>query len=143
MKKIAYFTLSLWLIAFFVGCTNNSNLTNDSTLTNINTEIFESEENLDVIQTETAENNDDSAEWKEFLKDYEKWVDDYIAIVKKQKENPTDLTILTEYSKMLTQLSEWSKKSDDVAKSIKSTDDALEYSNEVLRIVGKLTEIGQ
>ncbi|MBR5323056.1 MAG: hypothetical protein IKU48_05885 [Clostridia bacterium] len=143
MKKLVSLTLTLLMVVFLVSCADNNNFTNDSTLTNVNTESLESQENIDSLQTDSVENSNDIVEWKEFLKEYEKWVDDYIAIVKKQKENPSDLTILTDYSKMLTQMSEWSRKSDDMAKSIKSTEDALEYSKEVLRIVGKLTEIGQ
>ena len=143
MKKLVSLTLTLLMVVFLVSCADNNNLTNDSTLTNVNTESLESQENIDSLQTDSVENSNDIVEWKEFLKEYEKWVDDYIAIVKKQKETPSDLTILTDYSKMLTQMSEWSRKSDDMAKSIKSTEDALEYSKEVLRIVGKLTEIGQ
>ena len=62
-------------------------------------------------------------------------------VVKKQKENPTDMSILADYTKMLTDLTEWTEKADDIAESIEGTDDALEYSKEVLRIAGKLTEV--
>ena len=126
-----------------VACGAGDKLTNDSTSTKTNAVSSEIEENIDSIQTDSQENNNDSAEWKEFLKDYENWVDDYIEIVKKQKENPTDLTLLSEYTNMLSELTEWTEKADDISASIKDTDDALEYSKEVLRIAGKLAEVSE
>ena len=36
----------------------------------------------------------------QFIKDYEEFVNDYISIIKKMKANPTDMTIMGEYSDM-------------------------------------------
>ena len=83
----------------------------------------------------------DDAEWKQFLKDYEAWVDDYIALVKKYKANPTDLTILSDYTKMAAEMSDWSARADDIELELKDTEAALEYSAELLRIAGKLADV--
>lgn len=143
MKKLVLLTLALLLILCLAACGGNENFTSNSTSTKTNAETFESEENTDIIQTDSKETINDSAKWKEFLTDYETWVDDYIAVVKKQKENPTDMTILSDYTKMVTDLTEWTEKADDIAESIEDVDDALEYSKEILRIAEKMTEINE
>ncbi len=143
MKKLVCLILTVLMIMSLVACNGNDKLDSSSEVIETNSESFESEENVDINQTNSEEESGDSAEWKEFLKDYEKWVDDYIAIVKRQKENPTDITILTEYTKMLADLTKWTEKADKIAKSIEGTNDALEYSKEVLRIAGKLAEVGE
>ena len=151
MKKLVCLALALLMAMSLVACGGNDKIANESTPATPETESVEqkaddiqteSVESKDDTQTESVENNNDSAEWKEFLKDYEEWVDEYIALMKKQKENPTDLTILSDYSKMTLEMAEWAEKSDDIAGSIEDTDEALEYSKEVLRIAGKLSEIG-
>ena len=140
MKKIMCLALILLMVFSLAACGEDNTLTNDTISTDANTELVDTNENND-LQTDSKENGSDDAEWREFLKEYEEWVDDYIAIVKKQKENPTDMSILTEYSEMLSDLTKWTEKSDDVAKSIKDTEDAIEYSKEVIRIAEKLTKI--
>jgi len=37
----------------------------------------------------------------QFCEDYEKFVDSYIAVLKKQKANPTDASVIAEYSQMM------------------------------------------
>ncbi len=105
-----------------------------------------------TLPVENAENEPDTStevetvetvEWKQFLQEYEAWVDDYISIVKKYEENPTDMTILTDYMEMLSNLTQWTQKADNIQGSILDTNEALEYSKEMLRIAGKLAEVGQ
>ena len=52
-----------------------------------------------VAKTEekSTESNNDC---DQFIKDYEEFVDSYIVIIKKMKANPTDMTILSEYTEM-------------------------------------------
>ena len=102
------------------------------------------ENNSSVVDTTSSEAKKDStsddAEWKQFLKDYEAWVDDYIEIVKKYNNNPTDMSILSDYTEMVSEMAEWSEKADEIELELEDTDAALEYSKEVLRIGGKLAE---
>ena len=55
-------------------------------------------------ETETTATEEKSTESKgdcdQFIKDYEEFVNDYIALAKKMKANPTDMTIMKEYSEM-------------------------------------------
>ena len=87
MKKLVCLTLMLLMVMSLVACGGNDGLADESTSTKTNAESLETQENIDNTQTDSKENSNNSAEWKEFLKDYEEWVDDYIEIVKKQKEN--------------------------------------------------------
>lgn len=94
----------------------------------------------DSAESEVEDTAADNAEWREFLADYEAWVDDYIEIVLKYKENPTDMTILSDYTEMLSELSDWSERSTEIALELEDTTAALEYSAELSRIAGKATE---
>lgn len=98
----------------------------------------ENEDTEDVEDTDY--DTSDDANWKQFLKDYEAWVDDYIVVLKKYKENPTDASILSDYSEMVSEMVDWSDKADEIELELEDTDAALEYSAELLRIAGKLSE---
>ena len=78
--------------------------------------------------------------WRNFLKEYEEWVDKYIAVIKKYNANPTDLSILTEYTSLMTELADWTAEADDISDSIVDVEDAAEYSAELIRIAAKLAE---
>jgi hypothetical protein len=78
--------------------------------------------------------------WKEILKDYETWVDEYVAFMKKYMANPLDLTLLSKYSNMLTKYNEWTKKLDSVQGDLSSAD-LKEWTATYLRIVQKLSDI--
>ncbi len=95
----------------------------------------------DKNETSTPANTENSnEEWRQFLKDYENWVDDYIAIVKKYKDNPTDMSILSDYTETVADLAEWSSRADEIELELEDTEAALEYSQELLRIAAKLAE---
>ncbi len=84
--------------------------------------------------TNATENSD----WRQFLKDYEAWVDKYIDIYKRYQENPTDMNLLNEYMELLTEMTEWSERADEI--EIEDAQEALEYSKELSRIISKLSE---
>lgn len=67
-------------------------------------------------------------------------MDDYIAIVKKYKDNPTDMSILTDYTNMVSEMADWAERADEIELELEDTDAALEYSAEILRIAAKLAE---
>ena len=100
--------------------------------------------NSSIIDTTSSEvkkgSTSGDTDWKQFLKDYEAWVDDYIAIVKKYKDNPTDMSILSDYTEMISDMTEWTERADEIELELKDTDAAEEYSKEILRIVGKLAK---
>lgn len=86
--------------------------------------------------------NSSSSEWKQFLKDYEAWVDKYVAFMKKYKNASTsDMTsMMSEYSSLLSDLTSWSEKSKNMQSNL-SGSDLTEYINTLSRITQKLSSI--
>ena len=111
MKKISAFALAVLMLFTFAAC------------------------NSDPAPTEPE------AEWKQFLKDYEAWVDDYVEIFEKYKKNPADLSILYDYLDMVSEMVEWEERADEIELELEDTSAALEYSKEILRITGKMAKI--
>ena len=135
MKKILSLICSLALIFSLVACNTENNIKQEN-LSNQNPQI--NGEASDISNESSS-----SAEWRQFLKEYEEWVDKYIVVYNKYKSNPTDLSILSDYTDMAAQLVEWSEKTENVQKELESasSEELAEYSKELLRIAGKMTEI--
>lgn len=135
MKKILSLICSLALIFSLVACNTENNIKQEN-LSNQNPQI---NGEASDISTESSS----SAEWRQFLKEYEEWVDKYIVVYNKYKSNPSDLSILSDYTDIAAQLVEWSEKTENVQKELESAspEELSEYSKELLRIAGKMTEI--
>lgn len=129
MKKLLALFLASIMIISLTACTSSSENNENSK----SQEAASSESN----QTVTA----DDAKWKQFIRDYEAWADDYVQLVKKYKDNPTDLSILSEYTKTVSDLATWSEKAKEIELELKDTSAALEFSTELLRIAEKLTKV--
>ncbi|MCR9172902.1 MAG: hypothetical protein NXI10_10435 [bacterium] len=69
-----------------------------------------SDEDMDQEEMDSSDDSYSAEDWDEVLDDYEEYVDTYISIIKKQKADPTDMSILTEYQELVKQGTEWSKK---------------------------------
>ena len=83
-----------------------------------------------------------TVEWKQFLKDYEAWVDSYIALMAKYEKNPTDITILADYTASVLKLAEWAEKAEAMEDALDDDPAALkEYLAMLARIVTKLSKI--
>jgi len=89
---------------------------------------------------DTKKDSGSSTSWKQFLKDYERWVDKYVDITKKYQKNPTDTKLADDYMKLMGELSDWSKKADKVQGDL-SDSDLTEYLNTMSRILDKLSKI--
>ena len=64
----------------------------------------------EVVVIEEMVATDDGAEWDEFLDDYEEYMDDYIELMKNMKDDPSDMSILTEYTEFAQKSTEWATK---------------------------------
>lgn len=51
-----------------------------------------------------------SEDCDEFLRGYEEFMNEYIAIMKKYKDDPTDISLINEYTEMLSKAGDWSDK---------------------------------
>jgi len=94
---------------------------------------------------ESTENTETPAvldyDWKQFLKDYEKWIDDYIAFLKKYEEDPTNLSLMTEALDLMIKAGEWAERAEEIEVDLENDPAALKEYNEVLsRILKKLTD---
>lgn len=83
-----------------------------------------------------------TTDWRTFLKDYEKWVNSYVDFMKKYSENPTDSSLIADYTDLMQQLTEWSEKADEVQKSLENDTEAqLEYAAELAKIAARISEL--
>ena len=91
---------------------------------------------------EKVSNTSGDAEWKKFLKEYEAWVDDYIKLMKKYNANPSDTSLLSDYTDAMQKMVEWSEKADKVSDELANNPAALsEYMETLTRILGKLNAV--
>ena len=74
---------------------------------------------------------------EEFLNGYEEFMNEYINIMKKMKKNPEDLTIISEYTQMMTKATEWAEKTQDCSIDAKFT---ARYTEIQLKIANALAE---
>lgn len=140
MKKIVALLLALMLAFVLSACVVE--VSEPAETDGVSSILIEDDD--DTVETgSTEELSDESStddSWREFLKEYEEWADKYIAVVKKYKANPTDLSILTEYTSLITELSDWTTRADDISSSIVDVKDATEFSTELARIAAKIAD---
>ena len=123
MKRLLALALSLVLVLSLAACGSTETPSADDSKN-------------PAVSGSTSENE----EWKQFLKEYDEWVDDYIEIVKKYEANPTDTTILTDYTEMASKVADWAERAEKIEQELADTEAALEYSAELLKIANKLAE---
>ncbi|MGN1313182.1 MAG: DUF6591 domain-containing protein [Candidatus Nanosyncoccaceae bacterium] len=106
-----------------------------------------SSSNTDNSSNTPSTNSADSSQttntgWKETLDTYEKWVDSYVAFMKKYKNaNSSDMaSMMGDYSKMTQELVEWSDKVDKLDDNL-SSDDLKYYLEVTSRCTQKMAEI--
>lgn len=130
-------TVVLFALLSLTSCSdkNNANTTTSQEAVSSNTEI--------TVSETTSISNSINTEWKTFLSEYEEWTDNYIELIKKYQENPTDTSLLTDYNEMAKQAIEWSEKAEKLTDTLKeslSTEDLKEYNNHLSKIVEKLNK---
>ncbi|MFT5857990.1 MAG: hypothetical protein ACI865_000074 [Flavobacteriaceae bacterium] len=75
----------------------------------------QSDASLDDDEVEVSDESSASDEMDEILDDYEEYVEGYAAIIKRQKADPTDMSILTEYQELMQKGTEWSTKMSEMS----------------------------
>lgn len=94
-----------------------------------------------------AEEGEDSGdldpEFKEMMDSYEAFFDEYIAFMEKYKENPTDMSLLSELSDMLTKEAEMLKEMEGLDQSEMSAAELAYYLEVTGRIYEKLAKVTQ
>ena len=79
--------------------------------------------------------------FKEMMDSYEAFFDEYIAFMKKYEENPSDLTLLSEYTEYLSKYSDYLSKLSAVDKDSLSAADLAYYTEVNARILKKLADV--
>lgn len=85
----------------------------------------------------------DTANWKQFLKEYDQWADSYVAVMKKFRDNPTDASVASDYQNKFLELRSWTERSSEVQLEIENTskNDVKKYQEELKKITTKLSEV--
>lgn len=107
-------------------------------------ELYDLQDQLDDLKdfgTDNADSSVSDSEWKQFLKDYEALVDDYIELYKKAEANPDDISLISEATKMMSKVEEYNTKSNEIAQGLAGTEASVEFASELLRIANKVVEV--
>ena len=93
---------------------------------------------------QTKEPPEGTEAWRQFLKDYEEWTNQYIEFAKKCKANPSDTKLIAEYAKLAGETVKWAEKAqayeDQLRDEDVSSEIITEYINTLARITQKLAE---
>lgn len=83
--------------------------------------------------------------WKEFLTEYDACVDRYIEMTQKYQKNPTDPTLLADYTKMAEEAGEWATRAQKLENELKgaSASELAEYTAQLKPIVENLAKVVQ
>ena len=90
---------------------------------------------------EQKDNNSIDPDFKAAMDSYEKFFDEYVAIMKKYKANPTDISILSDYAKYMGQYADMMQKFEKWENEDLNTAEAAYYVDVQARITQKLLEV--
>lgn len=90
---------------------------------------------------EKKDSNSIDPEFKAAMDSYEKFFDEYVAIMKKYKTNPTDMSILSDYAKYMGQYADMMQKFEKWENEDLNTAEAAYYVDVQARITKKLLEV--
>jgi len=125
MKKALILMLALvFATAFlFVGCNGDDDNGNDNGNGNGNGLVA-----------------NDVAEWQVFINDYEAFVDQYIDMMTRMAEDPTDPELIDELTEMMEEVTTWEARIPEIADSIEDEDEMEQFLDEIARVSEKMME---
>ena len=139
MKKLLALLLSLTFIFTLSACADkpistSEDVSSPEAMTEAQTSTSEESSTEGAAETQTT------PKWKEFLSEYEAWVDKYVELAKKVSDNPSDLSILSDYTEMAEEALEWQTKADELSAELEEASPAelVEYSAALAKIATKL-----
>ncbi len=107
----------------------------DDLMENYEENLEETDASTQEDEVEIADDSSPSDEWNETLDDYEEYVDNYVSLIKKQKADPTDMSIMTEYQELMQKGTKWSTKMSEM-----SSDFGPEQLSRMQKIQSKLSK---
>jgi len=146
MKKLLSTILALTLVLALAACDEKTSNETENNSTNSDVASVETSNDVEVSNGNNEEVSADTSsnvEWRQFLSEYEDWVDEYIEITEKYKNNTSDISILSDYSDMMTEMAEWTSKTEEMEKELEnaSPTELAEYTAELARIAGKIAQV--
>jgi hypothetical protein len=84
--------------------------------------------------------SESASSWRQVIKEYEQWVDDYVAVMKRYKANPTDAGLISQYTSMLSRINEWTDKVKNLKDNIEASE-VSEYISALNRITVKMNNL--
>ena len=120
MKKLmTIFGAILFASTILTSCGGDDKSEEEISLPDAPSDInYSGEEEFDSESSSNSESNEmssSSVDCDEFLEEYEEFMDEYIAIIKKMQKNPDDMSVMTDYTSMMTEATEWTEKTADCA----------------------------
>ena len=80
-------------------------------------------------------------EFKDAIDSYEKFMDEYVAFMKKYKENPNDINLLSDYSKYMSKYSDMCSKFNKLGSENMNSAEIAYYIDVQTRVNQKLLEV--
>ena len=114
VKKVFILSAALFFASsMLVSCGSKETKVEETTLEDQTGASSTPEESTTPEETPAPEASGNDCE--KFCEEYESFVDDYIELAKKVKSNPTDVSIMGEYSEMAGKAAEMAKQAKDCA----------------------------
>jgi hypothetical protein len=136
---ICFIALSVLLLPINSNVNKNINPSLSSFQTGLFDWLLDDDSEADGQSRQRTNSPADNYSWKQFLKEYEELVDDYILLMEKYEKNPQDLSLMIESLEYLEKMDEWSKRGDKIKEDLSNSPDALrEYTATFTRIINKL-----
>lgn len=121
---------------------NNENIDSDTSDNITNDSSDDKAENNKEPQEESNSSDTGlSADFKTAMDNYEKFMDDYIAFMKKYKENPSDLSLISDYAKFMSQYNDTVKSFEKWETEDLNDEETSYYIDVQTRVNKKLLEI--
>lgn len=140
-KAVVISTCIMCLICILSGCGNADSAPKETTTpieveVSTETNIIDSDEKNDVAKRTNVVESDMS--WRQFLKDYEAWVETYVEFTEKYKVNPTDMSLISDYSKFVQQTAEWAEEAEKYQGDLENA--SPEILGEYVETLGRITK---
>lgn len=147
MKKYIAVIVALILVLTLVGCGNDETTSVDNdveTAESVET-VEEDTESSEPSDTEDESSNSDSGlispEFKKTMDDYEAWFDHYCDVMKRYKEDSSDLELLSEMTDLLTEETAMLEEMENMDQSEMNNAELAYYIEVTARIEKKLLEV--
>ncbi|MBQ3280608.1 PASTA domain-containing protein [Candidatus Saccharibacteria bacterium] len=93
--------------------------------------------------TSSSSNSGSNSSWKQVLREYEAWMNDYVNFMKKYNntsDTSSKLAMLEDYTRLASEMTSWTQKVENVKGDL-SESDLVEYLQTINRVNQKLSEL--